>query len=271
MANTVERTPPRQSVVTGASSGLGLAFAEHLAQAGSDLVLVARDQSRLEACAGDLAATHGVKVRTIPADLSNSVAAGRVFSQLRDWDVTADVLVNNAGFNVYGRFEETRLEREIEMIRLHTIAVAQLTKGFLLDRKRTHRNRIVNVSSIAALVPGPFVSVHFATRAHLLSFSLALAEEYRGTDVDVTCLCPGPMRTDFFRRAGMSDVRLASGWPMQTMSPSEVAKDGFDAMMKGKRMTIPGWRNKLFSFAAEMAPRPLRSRFTKWIMDRVEA
>ncbi|MDW4551611.1 SDR family oxidoreductase [Defluviimonas sp. D31] len=268
-ANAKERSSPRLSVVTGASSGLGRAFAERLARAGSDLVLVARDQSRLEACASDIATAHAVKIKTIPVDLSNEVAAGGVFARLRDWEMTADVLVNNAGFNVYGRFEDSNLEKEIEMIRLHAIAVTQLTKDFLRDRQRTRWNRIVNVSSVAALVPGPFVSVHFATRAHLLSFSLALAEEYRGTDVDVTCLCPGPMRTDFFRRAGMNDVRLASGWPMQSMSPSDVARDGFIAMMKGKRMTIPGWPNKLFSFAAEMAPRPLKSRFTKWIMDRV--
>ena len=125
------------------------------------------------------------------------------------------------------------------------------------------------MSSVAALVPGPFVSVHFATRAHLLSFSLALSEEFRGTDVDVTCLCPGPMRTDFFRRAGMNDVRLASGWPMRSMSPSEVATHGYNAMMRGKRMVIPGNRNRMFAFAADVAPRALKARFTKWIMNRI--
>ncbi len=269
MAGSPRDTPPRLSIVTGASSGLGRAFAERLAINGSDLLLVARDLPRLEECAGLLARTHSVKVETMAADLSCPDAAPNVFARLREMGAAADVLVNNAGFNVYGRFEDSDLDRELEMIRLHSIAVTQLTKLFLRDRDRTRRNRILNVSSIAALVPGPFVSVHFATRAHLLSFSLALSEEFRGTDVDVTCLCPGPMRTDFFRRAGMQDVRLASGWPIATMAPSAVAASGYDAMMRGKRMFVPGRRNRFFALAADMAPRSVKVRFTEWIMSRV--
>ncbi len=260
---------PRIALVTGASSGLGRAFSERLAMAGSDLVLVARDQSRLNACALNLTDTYAVQVHVIAADLSRSESAPRVFDELRSLGKTPDTLVNNAGFNVYGRFEDSDLDKEIEMIGLHTVAVTQLTKEFLRGRDRTRRNRVVNVSSLAALVPGPFVSVHFATRAHLLSFSLALAEEYRKTDVCVTCLCPGPMRTDFFHRAGMEDVRLASDWPMKTMSPTEVAAAGYEAMMNAKPMFVPGRRNKLFALAAEVAPRPVKAIFTKWIMERV--
>ena len=269
MARPEGHMPPRLSIVTGASSGLGRMFAELLAKAGSDLVLVARDQARLHACAAYLTETYSVQVDTLALDLSLPDSALTVFERIRQLGTTADTLINNAGFNVYGRFEESDLEMEIEMIRLHTISVTQLTKGFLRARDRNRRNRILNVSSVAALVPGPFVSVHFATRAHLLSFSLALSEEFRGTDVDVTCLCPGPMRTDFFRRAGMNDVRLASGWPMRSMSPSEVATHGYNAMMRGKRMVIPGNRNRMFAFAADVAPRALKARFAKWIMNRL--
>ncbi|SNS61219.1 SDR family NAD(P)-dependent oxidoreductase [Tropicimonas sediminicola] len=268
MARSTDRIPPRLSIVTGASSGLGRMIAERLAEAGSDLILLARDQARLDACGKHLTKSYGVQADALALDLSLPESASAVFEHLRRHGTIADTLINNAGFNVYGRFEESDLEAEIEMVRLHTISVMQLTKGFLHARDRSRRNRIVNVSSIAALVPGPFVSVHFATRAHLLSFSLALFEEFRGTDVDVTCLCPGPMQTDFFRRAGMTDVRLASGWPMRTMSPSEVATYGYEAMMRGKRMVIPGLRNKLFAFAADVAPRPIKARFTEWIMDR---
>ncbi|MFD0980023.1 SDR family NAD(P)-dependent oxidoreductase [Tropicimonas aquimaris] len=269
MGNRTDRMPPRLSIVTGASSGLGRMIAERLAQAGSDLVLVARNQARLHACAEHLIESYGVKADTLALDLSLPESAPAVFTHVRHQGTAADTLINNAGFNVYGRFEESDLEAEIEMVRLHTISVMQLTKGFLHTRDRSRRNRILNVSSVAALVPGPFVSVHFATRAHLLSFSLALSEEFRGTDVDVTCLCPGPMQTDFFRRAGMNDVRLASGWPMQTMSPSEVAAHGYDAMMRGKKMIVPGLRNRLFAMAADVAPRAFKARFTGWIMDRV--
>lgn len=269
MPRSTSGTPPRLALVTGASSGLGRAFADRLARAGSDLVLVARNASRLDAAAAQISDASGVNVYPISADLSEPNAAATVFSDMRSLGVTADMLVNNAGFNVYGRFEDSDLEKELEMIRLHTVAVTQLTKAFVQQRDRTHPNRILNVSSVAALVPGPFVSVHFATRAHLLSFSLALSEEFRGSDVSVTCLCPGPMQTEFFQRAGMTDVRLASGWPMQTMHPADVAEEGCRAMLKCRPFIVPGRRNRLFAFAAVMAPRSFRSRFTKWIMGRL--
>jgi len=260
---------PRLSIVTGAASGLGRALAEKLATQGSDLFLLDRSGLPLEESAGYLANHYSVRIETMAADLSLADTPARAFERLQHLQLTADALFNNAGFNVYGRFEESDLDREIEMIRLHSIATTQLTKLFLRQRDRAQRNRILNVSSIAALVPGPFVSVHFATRAHLLSFSLALAEEYRDTDVDVTCLCPGPMSTPFFETAGMTDVRLFSGWPLKTMSATEVAALGYQALIAGKRMYVPGRRNRLFAFAADIAPRPLKIRFARWIMDRV--
>lgn len=260
---------PRLSLVTGASSGLGRALSERLAKAGSDLVLVARDRARLEETASDLTGRYAVKAEVIPADLSDPGAAGDIFDHLRRRGLTADLLVNDAGFNVYGRFEDTDLDRELEMIRLHLVATTQLAKLFLQSRDRTKKNRILNVSSIAALVPGPCVSVHFATRAHLLSFSLALCEEFRGSDVGVTCLCPGPMVTNFFKRAGMTDVRLISGWPMQIMTAPQVAACGYKALMAGRPMVIPGWRNRILAFAADIAPRPIKIRFTRWVMARI--
>ena len=260
---------PRLSIVTGAASGLGRAFAEQLASHGSDLFLLDRNGPPLEESAAYLADRYSVRVETLAADLSLADTPARAFERLQHLGLTADALFNNAGFNVYGRFEDSDLDRELEMIRLHSVATTQLTKLFLRGRDRERRNRILNVSSIAALVPGPFVSVHFATRAHLLSFSLALAEEFRGTDVDVTCLCPGPMATPFFETAGMTDVRLFSGWPLKSMSATEVATLGYGALMAGKRMYVPGRRNRLFAFAADVAPRPLKIRFARWVMDRV--
>ena len=263
--------PPRLSIVTGGSRGLGWALAEQLARHGSDLVLVARDPSRLEATASQLADAHGVDVEIVPLDLSLPESPERLFDALDRKGLIADTLINNAGFNVYGRFEESDLEQELRMLNLHLVATTHLTKLFLRRRDRTRRNRILIVSSIAALVPGPAVSVHFATRAHLLSFSLALSEEFSGADVDVTCLCPGPMKTEFFERASMSDVRLVSGWPIKSMTPEDVAAIGFDALMSGRPMVVPGWRNRLFALAANLAPRPLRVRFARWIMDQAGA
>ena len=263
--------PPGLSIVTGGSRGLGRALADRLARHGSDLVLVARDPARLEDAGNQLAGLYGVSVSTVPLDLSLPESSERLFESLEHQGLVADTLVNNAGFNVYGRFEESDLEQELRMLNLHLIATTHLTKLFLRRRDRARRNRILNVSSIAALVPGPAVSVHFATRAHLLSFSLALSEEFRGTDVDVTSLCPGPMKTEFFERASMSDVRLVSGWPIKSMTPEDVAAIGFDALMSGRPMVVPSWRNRFFALAADLAPRPLKVRFARWIMDRAGA
>lgn len=254
------------AIVTGASSGIGRSFVDLLAADGYDIVLTARNEGRLRETADELQSMHGANSIVIARDLSDSEAATQIFDVLEREGRVASVLVNNAGFNVYGRFEDTDLDRELEMIRLHLIATTQLTKLFLRRRDRSRENMILNVSSVAALVPGPYVSVHFATRAHALSFSLALSEEFRETDVRVTCLCPGPTRSAFFTRAAMDDVRLASGWPMRLMDAREVALCGYEAMKAGKRMVVPGLRNRVFALAAGIVPRRLATTFTRWIM-----
>jgi len=267
---TAHQIPPARplAIVTGASSGIGRAFADLLAADGHDLALIARNEDRLRETADELQRGHGVDVIVIARDLSDPKAAAEVFSVLEREERVANVLINNAGFNVYGRFEDTDLDRELEMIRLHLIATTQLTKLFLRRRDRSRENLILNVSSVAALVPGPSVSVHFATRAHALSFSLALSEEFRGTDVRVTCLCPGPTRSAFFARAAMEDVRLASGWPMRLMDAQDVARCGYEALKAGKRMVVPGARNRVIAAAASIVPRRLATVFTRWIMSR---
>jgi short-subunit dehydrogenase len=256
------------AIVTGASSGIGRAFVELLAADGHDIALTARDEVRLRETADKLQRIHETNSIVIPQDLSEPEAATRIFEVLEREGRVASILINNAGFNVYGRFEDTDLKRELEMIRLHLIATTQLTKLFLRRRDRSRENMILNVSSVAALVPGPYVSIHFATRAHALSFSLALSEEFNGTDVCVTCLCPGPTRSAFFARAAMDDVRLARGWPMQLMDARDVARCGYEALKAGRRMVVPGVRNKIFALAADIAPRRLATTFTRWIMSR---
>ena len=257
------------AIVTGASSGIGRAFARLLAADGYDLLLTATDAEGLAEVASRLEADHGVATVAVAVDLSLPDASDRIFAELSSWGRTANALINNAGFNVYGRFEDTDLERELEMIRLHLIAPTVMTKRFLRLRDQSQRNLILNVSSVAAFVPGPAVSVHFATRAHLFSFSIALHDEFRGTDVQVSCLCPGPTRTAFFGRAGMKQVRLASGWPMQLMEAEDVAAAGYRALKAGKRFVVPGLRNRMFSLAARMAPRSIATQFTRWIMQEV--
>ena len=266
--DTTIQTGTASALVTGASSGIGKAFAELLAKEGFNLVLTSRSETRLREAQVELESKYAIKVKIIPQDLASPDAPSEIFKVLEREGLIVNVLVNNAGFNVYGRFEETDLEEELQMIRLHIIAMTQLTKLFLKQRARDRNNMILNVASVAALVPGPKVSVHFATRAYTLSFSLALADEFHGTDVSVTCLCPGPTISAFFKRASMTDVRLASGNPIKLMHAKKVAAIGYDALTKGKVLVVPGFRNRVLAFMAKIAPLALTSRFTRWIMDR---
>lgn len=257
------------ALITGATSGIGRGFAELLARDGKNLVVVARNESRLEEVKRDLESKYSINVLVIAQDLADPVAPAEVFKNLEHEGIVLNILINNAGFNVYGLFEETDLGQELKMIRLHIVAVTEMTKLFLRQRSRQVVNRILNVSSIAGMVPGPLVSVHFATRAYILNFSLALSNEYQGSDVHITCLCPGPTKSKFFDRAGMSNVRLASGKPIKLMDAKEVATIGYNALERRKVIVVPGYRNKILAFMASIAPRTVSSRITRWLMERI--
>lgn len=259
----------RYALITGATSGIGNGFAQLFARDGVNLVIVARNEQRLEAVRRELEQRHAIEVFVIARDLSVPGASAEIFEILAKRGIVPSILVNNAGFNVYGRFEDSDFDAEKRMIALHVVAVTEMTKLFLRRRCRRADNRILNVASIAGMVPGPMVSVHFATRAYILSFSLALADEHRGSDVRVTCLCPGPTRSAFFGRAGMDNVRLASGRPIPLMDAKTVAAAGYDALEKRKVMVVPGYRNKVLAFMARIAPRTIAVRVTRWLMQRV--
>lgn len=265
-------TPPsetRFALITGATSGIGNGFAHELARDGINLVITARNETRLQEVKSELEARYSIKVKIIPRDLASPEAPSEIFEILKQEGIVLNVLVNNAGFNVYGKFEETDLEEELKMIRLHIVAVTELTKLFLRQRSRQAENMILNVSSIAGLVAGPLVAVHFATRAYILSFSLALSNELQGSDVNVTCLCPGPTKSAFFGRAGMNEVRLASGKPIKLMDASTVAAIGYNALKKRKMIVVSGYRNKILAFMARIVPRGLALKITRWLMERL--
>ena len=267
--NTAAPFVERFALITGATSGIGNGFAHALARDGINLVITARNEIRLQEVKNELEARYSIKVKIISRDLSQPEASLDIFEFLKREGVVLDILVNNAGFNVYGKFEETDLDEEIKMMNLHVLAVTQLTKLFLKQRSRGADNMILNVASLAAFVPGPLVSVHFATRAYILSFSQALSNELIGSDVHVTCLCPGPVKSAFFGRAGMTDVRLANNKPIKIMDAQTVADIGYKAMKKRKVIIVPGYRNKIIAFMATRIPRALAVRITRWIMERV--
>ncbi|HET7603812.1 MAG TPA: SDR family oxidoreductase [Gemmatimonadales bacterium] len=248
------RTPT--VLITGASSGIGRELARFFARDGFALVLVSRSAKRLAPVVSELREAHEATVTTIPADLGKPEDIERLFSTLTASDVRVDVLVNNAGFGGAGRFSETSLDQELAMIALNVDAVVTLTKRLLPAMLENRRGRILNVASTAAFQPGPFQAVYFATKAFVLSFSEAIAEELRDTGVTVTTLCPGPTETGFAARAGFRSSPMM-GARMDARSVAEVA---YTATLRGERIVVPGVVNKMHAQAVRLTPRRLLAR-----------
>jgi hypothetical protein len=240
------------ALVTGASAGIGRELARILAREGHDLVLVARREPELTALAAELKERYGADGRVITADLSKARAAQTLVKELGP-SAQVDVLVNNAGFGGHGAFHERERDAEMRQIAVNITALTDLTRLLLPGMVERHRGRILNVASTAAFQPGPFMAVYYATKAYVLSFSQALAEELSGTGVTVTTLCPGVTETEFQRVAGVEDVPLTKG-PL-SMSAESVAEAAFKGMTRGKLLVIPGVHNKVGAQATRLAPR----------------
>lgn len=257
---------PRHStaLITGASSGIGYELAKRFARAGFDLVLVARNLEALTAIAKELQ-QDGATVVVLPKDLSRPSAANEIYADLRERDIEIQVLVNNAGFNVYGPFLETDLERELAMIQVNLVTVTQLTKLLLPAMVARRSGKILNVGSTASFVPGPLNAVYCATKAYVLSFSEAIAEELSGSGVTVTTLCPGPTDTRFAERANMTDTNL---FQKKLQSASEVAEAGYRALISGRRRVVAGLANRLTVFSLRLAPRTNVAKVSKRLMSR---
>jgi short-subunit dehydrogenase len=251
----------RTALVTGASGGIGLELARLFARGGHDLALVARSEGALRELAETLSREHGVRAIALPADLADPSTPPALAAALRERSLRVDVLVNNAGYGLNGPFAETNLARELAMIQVNVTAVTHLTKLFLTDMLAHRTGKILNVASTAAFVPGPGMAVYYATKAYVLSFSEALAEELRGTGVTVTALCPGPTRTGFQATAGAESANLFQGGGV--MDQATVARAGYDALMKGKAVVVPGLRNRLQVESARLAPRSFVRRLVR--------
>ena len=191
-------------------------------------------------------------MRTVASDLSRPDAAREMYQTLKVDSVTVDILVNNAGFGGHGRFAEGDLDRDLEMLRLNIVVLTALTRPFLGDMTARGRGRIMNVASTAAFQPGPFMSVYYATKAYVLSFSEALSYEVRGSGVSVTALCPGVTATEFQDRAAMAGLLLTR---MGMMDAESVARIGFRGMMAGRAVVIAGARNRALVQLLRFSPR----------------
>ena len=246
------------ALVTGASSGIGLELARVAAARAHDVVLVARSADALRTLADELARAHGATAHVVPVDLSMPEGPDLVVAAAEEIGLEVDVLVNNAGFGLYGEFVETDLAIERDMIAVNVTAPTILAKRFAEPMVRRGRGRILNVASTAAFQPGPRMAVYYATKAYVLSLSMALSIELERTGVTVTCLAPGPVRTPFRERARVSRSRLFSG--ERGGEPAAVARAGWTALERGRRLAIPGVWNRLGSVAARAVPLPLAAR-----------
>lgn len=254
------------ALITGASSGIGLELADVLAREGHNVVLTARNASKLNALAVDLMSKYGVKATVIACDLSEQNAPLKVFDQLKKENILIDILVNNAGFGDFGAFTETKWEKERQMIDVNITALTQLTKLFLDGMIERKYGRIMNVASTAAFQPGPFMAVYYATKAYVLSFSEAIANELQGTGVTVTALCPGPTESGFVKAASLDESKLFRNKKLPTSR--EVAEYGYKAMMKGKTVAIHGAMNRLMANSVRFTPRKLVTAIVRRMQER---
>jgi short-subunit dehydrogenase len=256
----------KTALITGASGGIGYELAVLLAQDGYDCILVARGRDKLSELGSRLERDYHVKTLVIARDLGKPSAVDEVYDEVTAASMAVDILVNNAGYPVFGLFTDTDLQAEVDMLQVNVVALTALTKLFLRGMVERRSGRILNLASTAAFEPGPLMAVYYASKAYVLSFSEALANELRGTGVTVTALCPGPTRTGFQERGAMQDSGLVKGTIADARS---VAIAGYRGLMRGKTLVIPGFSNKLVPWVVRLSPRAVVPRVVRRMQERV--
>ena len=252
MSASTLTSPIKTALITGASSGIGLELARLFAADHYRLVLVARNRAALQQIGEELQSKHRIEVRISPKDLAHPSSPVELLQELQEAGIVVDVLVNNAGFGGSGPFLRTDWHHEAEMIQVNIVALTHLTKLFL-PQIQTRRGKVLNVGSVAAFLPGPFTAIYYASKAFVLHFSEALAEELSDSGVTVTCLSPGPVETGFQKRAHSGGSSRANA-PLY-MDVTDVARIGYEGMKQGKRIVIPGWKNRVLTEMLRLVPR----------------
>ena len=253
------------ALVTGAASGLGYELSLILAKDEYELILVDINADRLETVKAELLSNFGSKVQVLVKDLSQSNIADEIFKEIQDVEI--DVLINNAGFGIFGTFINTDWQRESDMLNLHIMTTTHLTKLVLKGMVDRGSGKILNMSSLAAFQPGPLMSLYYASKAYILFFSEAIANELRGTGVTVTALCPGQTKTSF--QEVVSEGNCSENKISFNMGcPETVAKYGYEAMQKGKTVAIPGTFNKFLSKLPRFVSRRMATAVIRRIQDK---
>lgn len=240
------------TLITGASKGIGKALAEAFAKEGNNLILTARSQDALEELAADLMATYKITVHIYPTDLLEKDAVENLYEWCAVNKYLVNILVNNAGFGQYGRFEEVALEDYLEMINLNQNVLLTMCYTFLPMLKEMPKAHILNISSITANLPTPFLAVYAGTKSFVLQFSRALRQELIGTKVNVTCSCPGITDTAFYERAGFHKKK--EEFRNMQMTPKSVAELTVDGLFRKQAVVVPGLTNKIGLFLSRFIP-----------------
>jgi short-subunit dehydrogenase len=255
------------ALITGAASGLGLEFCKLLAADSYTLLMVDKDGEGLQQAARSIHGSFGAETECIIKDLGESGAGSELFSEVGHHEF--DILINCAGFGLFGFFAETPWAMEQAMLQLHVVNLTLLTKLVVQKMIRRGTGRILNVSSLAALQPGPLMNLYYASKAYIHSFSEALANEVKGTGVTVTVLLPGLFNTNFARSAARYSGSSERREKIVSTTVEKVARSGMKAMMKGRIRVIPGFTNKILALSARHLPRNLIVRVLRWAQERI--
>ena len=245
------------ALITGASGGIGLELARLFAADGFDVVLVARSEDKLRAVAEGFHNAHGITALVYPADLGDRAAPGRICDRLAADGVQIDALVNNAGLAQFAPIATADQKQLDELLQVNIVALTDLTRRLLPGMLERGHGYVLNVASTAAFLPGPFMAAYYASQAYVLTFSIAVNEEVRGSGVSVTALCPGPVDTGFEARAGMTGSKLFKG---NMSSAAEVAAFGYRAMKDRKPFVVEGQRNQFLTFLTRFGSRPMSAK-----------
>lgn len=257
------------ALITGASYGLGADFARLLAAEGHELILVARSLEHLKTIQAELEARYASTVYVLPQDLSDPQASGKLYDALveRGWNV--EVLINNAGIGDFGLFHTSDLTRMQQMMQLNMNTLTLLTRLLLTGMLAKGRGKILNVASTAAFQPGPLMAVYFATKAYVLSLSVALANELKGSGVTVTALCPGATQTQFEKNANLEDSKLFKR--LRPATSLDVAAFGIRSMNKGRTVAIHGWMNRWASSLIKYFPLTWQAAVVRIMQEKISS
>jgi len=254
------------ALVTGASSGIGYELARLFAKDGKNIVVVARSRDKLEGLKGDLEKAHGTKVRVLPKDLSDPKSPQEIFSELEKEGINVDVLVNNAGFAVYGKFSDSDWQKEAEMLQVNIVSLTQLTKLFLKKMVEKKSGKIMNISSGVGFMPSPWFSMYGGTKHYVLGFSNAIATELKGTGVSVTCFCPSVTKTLFYERANAENSKALKSGAL-VMDAATAARLAYRALEKGKTTAAAGLRMSIMIFVGvRLLPRSMLCSFSNSVL-----